>query len=246
MAWPLISARSAFVLLAVFTLLTSFSLLFRFDLDLATLASRAHTCHCSSSSPLGSGDRDETGMPWAYNLHPMVFQRLPEFDRLPSNPNSSADPAMTMSSPLEDKPPAQVKEFLRVTGDERWYGVSMLHQLHCLHMLQSNLFHKDMHSHHQKSGRSILEERGDGPTAMDESHWTHCLSYIAQVSGSRLTSLLRALYVAWLACLDTTYGNLRFSCMRSSVVLLMITTLSRPSCVQLTIHLNLLRFIRQI
>ncbi|KAE8356753.1 hypothetical protein BDV28DRAFT_144874 [Aspergillus coremiiformis] len=58
------------------------------------------------------------------------------------------------------------------------YGISMLHQAHCVDMLRAALF-GGPHEH-------TLHFRRDTPRAvdsLDDEHLEHCLDYIAQVSG---------------------------------------------------------------
>lgn len=125
-----------------------------------------HGCQCPS---VGRGDE------WSKTFYPKAFERIPQFERpssLVASTDSDSLPA-SASALLEEisLPPVQ---FLRVDGKERWYGISMLHQLHCLHMLKAVLFDEGMHSHSRRG----LENADDSE---ESEHWTHCLSYIAQV-----------------------------------------------------------------
>ena len=167
-----IVARNTFIVILVSLLICLTYYLLRFNPKFAPFTFNSQACHCSSNGADSSSS-------WAH-IHTKLFQPIPEFER-PSD-TSLLDNATT--SPLFEEimlPPGG--EFLRVTGEDRWYGVSMLHQLHCLHMLKAVLFNEGMHS--LDSPRKSLENgRGDEGMGMEEGHWTHCLSYIAQVSGN--------------------------------------------------------------
>jgi hypothetical protein len=69
-------------------------------------------------------------------------------------------------------------------GSTRDWGVSMWHQLHCLSMLRAMLngnTHSGPHGGHSHHPRKRDEVSDAFPQLHPDTHWKHCLDYLAQV-----------------------------------------------------------------
>ncbi|MCJ1226581.1 hypothetical protein MMC12_003234 [Toensbergia leucococca] len=133
-------------------------------------------------------------------LHPTLFRDHFEYQLPDTQSNKAWSDLFTPNGGFLIQPDKE--------GKNRVYGISMLHQLHCLSMLRTMLVWKMGHGH---TGMETRDGEKEKASSLVERHWVHCLDYLRQVTS--LSPSFTVIFAPILTC-----GNKGILCAADSTI----------------------------